>query len=135
MLWTSGWRIAGMRPSHAVLDRLCKISPRQKTWHMHLDQSRLRFRGRQLSQQYNRKSIKISMSKFLQDMEPIAVPNMSKTTWMLHGKQMYTPNFVEYRSASKVAIAKKSVAVVLPAESYRASQPPTTVVISWASTS
>ena len=29
MLWTSGsWRIAGMRPSHAVLDRLCKISPR-----------------------------------------------------------------------------------------------------------
>ena len=34
VLWTSdSLRIAGMRPSHAVLDRLCKISSRQKTWH------------------------------------------------------------------------------------------------------
>ena len=33
-----------------------------------------RFRGRELSQEYNRKSIEISMSKFVQDMEPVAVP-------------------------------------------------------------
>ena len=38
------------------------------------EQSRFRFRGRELSQEYNRKSIKISMSKFVQDMEPVAVP-------------------------------------------------------------
>ena len=39
------------------------------TW----EQSRFRFRGRELSQEYNRKSIKISMSKFVQEMDPVAV--------------------------------------------------------------
>ena len=37
------------------------------TW----DQSRFWFRGRELSQEYNRKSIKISMSNFAQEMEPV----------------------------------------------------------------
>ena len=40
------------------------------TW----DHSRFRFRGRELCQEYNRKPIKISMSKFVQKMEPVAVP-------------------------------------------------------------
>ena len=40
------------------------------TW----DQHRVRFRGRELSQEYNRKSIKISVSKFVQEVEPVAVP-------------------------------------------------------------
>ena len=44
------------------------------TW----EQSRFRFRGRELSQEYNRKSIKISMSKFVQDMEPVSVPKHVK---------------------------------------------------------
>ena len=44
------------------------------TW----DQSRFRFRGRELSQEYNRKSIKISMSMFSQEMEPVAVPKHAK---------------------------------------------------------
>ena len=39
------------------------------TW----EQSRFRFRGRELCQEYNRKSIKISMSKFVQEMEPVSV--------------------------------------------------------------
>ena len=46
--------------------------------HAPWDQGRFRFRGRQLSQEYDRKSIKISMSKFVQDMEPIAVPKHVK---------------------------------------------------------
>ena len=37
------------------------------------DQSRYRFRGRELSQEYNRKSIKVSISKYAQEMEPVAV--------------------------------------------------------------
>ena len=44
------------------------------TW----DQSRFPFRGRELSQEYNRKSIKITMSKFAQEMEPVAVPKHVK---------------------------------------------------------
>ena len=44
------------------------------TW----DQSRCRFRGRESSQEYNRKSTKISMSKFAQDMEPFADPKHVK---------------------------------------------------------
>ena len=44
------------------------------TW----EQSRFRFRGRELSQEYNRKSIKISMSKFVPEMEPVAVPKHVK---------------------------------------------------------
>ena len=44
------------------------------TW----DQSRFRFRGRKLSQERSRKSIKISMSKFAQEMEPVAVPKHAK---------------------------------------------------------
>ena len=44
------------------------------TW----EQSRFRFRGRELCQEYNRKSIKISMSKFVQEMEPVSVPKHVK---------------------------------------------------------
>ena len=44
------------------------------TW----EQSRFRFRGRGLCQEYNRKSIKISMSKFVQEMEPVSVPKHVK---------------------------------------------------------
>ena len=44
------------------------------TW----EQSRFRFRGRELCQEYNRKSINISMSKFVQEMEPVAVPKHVK---------------------------------------------------------
>ena len=44
------------------------------TW----EQSRFRLRGRELCQEYNRKSIKISMSKFVQEMEPVAVPKHVK---------------------------------------------------------
>ena len=44
------------------------------TW----DQSRFPFRGRELSQECNRKSIKITMSKFAQEMEPVAVPKHVK---------------------------------------------------------
>ena len=44
------------------------------TW----DQSRFRFRGRELSQENNRKSIKISMTKFVQEVEPVAVPKHVK---------------------------------------------------------
>ena len=43
-----------------------------------LDQSRFRFRGRELTQEYNRKSIKISTSKFVQEMEFVAVPKHVK---------------------------------------------------------
>ena len=42
------------------------------------NKSRFRFRGRELCQDYNRKSIKISMSKFVQEMEPAAVPKHVK---------------------------------------------------------
>ena len=45
-----------------------------RTW----EQSRFRFRGRELCREYNRKSIKISMSKFVQEMEPVAVPKHVK---------------------------------------------------------
>ena len=45
------------------------------TW----DQSRFRFRGQELSQEYGRKSIQISMSKVvLIEMEPVAVPKHAK---------------------------------------------------------
>ena len=44
------------------------------TW----EQSRFRFRGRELCQDYNRKSIKISMSKFVQERELVAVPKYVK---------------------------------------------------------
>ena len=37
-------------------------------------QSRFRFRGREFCQEYNRKSIKISMSKLAQEIEPVSVP-------------------------------------------------------------
>ena len=43
-----------------------------------MGRSRFRFRGRELSQEYNRNSIQISMSKFVQDMESIAVPKHVK---------------------------------------------------------
>ena len=42
------------------------------------ERSRFRFCGGESSQEYNRKSIKISMSKSAQDMEPIAVPKHVK---------------------------------------------------------
>ena len=44
------------------------------TW----EQSRFRFRGRDLCQEHNRKSIKISMSKFVQEIELVAVPKHVK---------------------------------------------------------
>ena len=44
------------------------------TW----DQSRFRFRGRELSQEFHRKSIKISTSKFVQEMERVSVPKRVK---------------------------------------------------------
>ena len=44
------------------------------TW----EQSRFRFRGREVCQEYNRKSIKISVSKFVEEMEPVAVPKHVK---------------------------------------------------------
>ena len=44
------------------------------TW----EQSRFRFRCRELCQDYNRKSIKISMSKFVQEMKPVALPKHVK---------------------------------------------------------
>ena len=44
------------------------------TW----EQSRFRFRGRELCQEYNRKSINISMSKFAQEMDPVSVPKHVK---------------------------------------------------------
>ena len=44
------------------------------TW----DQGRFRFRDWDLSQEYDRKSMKISMSKFVQYLEPIAVPKHVK---------------------------------------------------------
>ena len=44
------------------------------TW----EQSRFRFRGRELCQEYNRKCIKISMSKFVQEMEPVSDPKHLK---------------------------------------------------------
>ena len=44
------------------------------TW----EQSQFRFRGRELCQEYNRKSIKISMSKFVQEMKPASAPKHVK---------------------------------------------------------
>ena len=44
------------------------------TW----EQSRFRFRGRELCQDYNRKSIRIPMSKSVQEMEPVGVPKHVK---------------------------------------------------------
>ena len=44
------------------------------TW----EQSRFRFRGRELCQEYNRKAVEISMSKFVQEMEPVSVPKHVK---------------------------------------------------------
>ena len=44
------------------------------TW----EQSRFRIRGRELCQEYNRKSIKISMTMFVQEMESASVPKHVK---------------------------------------------------------
>ena len=43
-----------------------------------LEQGRFRLRGRELCQDFYRKSIKISTSKFVQEMEPVAVPKYVK---------------------------------------------------------
>ena len=45
-----------------------------RTW----EQGRFRFRGRELCQEYNQKSIKISMSKFVQEIQPVSVPKHVK---------------------------------------------------------
>ena len=45
---------------------------------------------RELCQEYNRKSIKISMSKFVQEMVPVAVPKHVKDDLHTPLKQMYT---------------------------------------------
>ena len=42
------------------------------------NQCRFQFRGRELCQGYNRKSIKISVSKFVLEMEPVVVPNVKR---------------------------------------------------------
>ena len=56
------------------------------TW----EQSRFRFRGRELCQEYNRKSIKISMSKFVQEMEPqlVAEPARGTKPWRDNGEEL-----------------------------------------------
>ena len=79
------------------------------TW----DQSGFRFRGRELSQEYNRKSIKISRSKFTQEMEPVAVPKHVKDDLdePLEAN-VHTQFHGGCRSASVVAIARKSAPVV-----------------------
>ena len=58
------------------------------------DQSRFRFRGRELSPEYNRKSFNISMSKF-QEWSPWLFPRMRKMIWTRRWKQVCTLNFVE----------------------------------------
>ena len=77
------------------------------------EQSRFRFRGRELCQEYNRKSIKISMSKFVQEMEPVAVPKHVKDN--LDAPLEATVHFsISWKcwSASMVAVARKSTPVV-----------------------
>ena len=79
------------------------------TW----EQSRFRFRGRELNQEYNRKSIKISMSKFVQEMEPVAVPQTCERRFgRTAGNQCALSISGRCRSASVVAIARKSTPVV-----------------------
>ena len=79
------------------------------TW----EQSRFRFRGRELSQEYNRESIKISMSKFVQEMEPVAVPKHVKDDLDAPLEtSVHSSNSWRCRSASVVAVARKSTPVV-----------------------
>ena len=68
------------------------------TW----DQSRFRFRGEVSSEEYNRKSFKIFISKFVKTWNLLLFPNMSKTTWVLQRKQMYTPKFVKVSVSFKI---------------------------------
>ena len=78
------------------------------TW----DQSRFRFRGRELSQEYNRKSVKISMPKYVQDMEPIVVLKNAKDD--LDAPLEANGHSISWRcrSASVAAIARKSFVVI-----------------------
>ena len=78
------------------------------TW----DQSRSRFRGREF--EYNRKSIKISMSKFVQEMEPVAVPKHVKDDVDAPLEANVSTQSISWRcrSASVVAAARKSTPVV-----------------------
>ena len=79
------------------------------TW----EQSRFRFRGRELCQDYNRKSIKISMSKFAQEMEPVALPKHVKDDLDAPLEARCTLS-ISWRcwSAAMVAVARKSTPVV-----------------------
>ena len=74
------------------------------TW----EQSRFRFRGRELCQHYNRKSIKISMSKFVQEMEPVAVPKHVEDD--LDAPLEANVHSISWRcwSAAMAAVARKS---------------------------
>ena len=76
------------------------------TW----DQSLFRFRGRELSLECNRKSIKISVSKFVQEMEPGAVRQLVKDD--VAGTESALSISWRCRSASVVTIARKSASVV-----------------------
>ena len=80
-----------------------------ETW----EQSRFRFRGREQCQEYNRKSIKISMSKFVQEMESVAVPKHVKDDLdaPLGSKRTLSISW-RCRSTSVVAVARKSTPVV-----------------------
>ena len=95
------------------------------------EQSRFRFRGRELSQEYNRKSIKISMSKFVQEMEPVAVPKHVKDD-LDAPLETSVPLSISWRcrSASVVAVARKIHSCRLPLESCRAGPQLPTVMIS-----
>ena len=97
------------------------------TW----DQSRFRFRGRDLSQEYNRKSIKISMFKFVQEMEPVAVPKHAKDDLDVQLEAKRTLSISWWcRTASVVAVARKSHSCRLPLEFCKAGPRLPTVMIS-----
>ena len=84
--WERQSNVQGVLPAHVddpvgggnlTLHRAVQWLPTELVFGI-WDQSRFRFRGTELSQKYNRTSIKISMSKFVQDMEPVAFPSHSK---------------------------------------------------------
>ena len=79
-----------------------------------------RFRGRELCQEYSRKSIKISMSKFAQEMEPVAVPKTCERRGRATGKQTYTLNFVEVSVSFNGCRCKEIHSCRLPLESCKA---------------
>ena len=78
------------------------------TWY----QIRFRFRGRELSQEYKSKIHQDSMSKFVQEMEPVAVPKHVKDD--LDAPLEANVHSISWRcrSASVVAVTRKSTPVV-----------------------